>query len=137
MIAKTHFVILPKSDEEYFLSQTELWSHIRSSLRPQLFHHLRGKVSCLCECSITKSCPTLLTCGFYGPPGSLCPWGCPCSNIGLGCHFLIQGSSQLRIEPRSAVSFALARGLFTIEPPGSVSRYLIAGNQICSRWLPY
>ena len=32
------------------------------------------------------------------------------------------------IEPGSPVSFALAGGLFIIEPPGSVSSYLIAGN---------
>ena len=32
------------------------------------------------------------------------------------------------IEPGSPVSFALAGGLFTTEPPGSVSSYVIAGN---------
>ena len=34
------------------------------------------------------------------PARLLCPWDFPGKNIGMGCHFLLQGSFQPRIEPR-------------------------------------
>ena len=51
-----------------------------------------------CVCSVTKSDLTLdclLLCGPE-PARLLGPWNAPGKNTGAGCHFLLQGSSQLR-----------------------------------------
>ena len=47
-------------------------------------------------CSVVQSCLTL--CNPYGlqPTRVLCPWDFPGKNTGVGCHCLLQGSSQLR-----------------------------------------
>ena len=51
----------------------------------------------------------------------LCPWDSPGSNIGVGCHFLLQGNlPDPGIEPASP---ALAGGFFTTEPSGSPLGY--------------
>ena len=49
-----------------------------------------------CICIPTQSCPTLFNPMDYSPPGSSCLWDSPGKNIGVGCHFLLQGiiSSQ-------------------------------------------
>ena len=39
----------------------------------------------------TQSCPTLCDLMDCSPPGSSCPWNFPGRNIGVGCHFLLQG----------------------------------------------
>ena len=41
-------------------------------------------------------CLTLFDPMDYSLPGLLCPWNLPGKNIGVGCHFLFQGSSQPR-----------------------------------------
>ena len=52
--------------------------------------------SCVHACSIAKSYPTI------GDPRGLlharllCSWNCPSKKTGVGCHFLLQGSSQPR-----------------------------------------
>ena len=38
-----------------------------------------------------KSCQTLCDLMDYSLPASLCPWDSPGKNIGVGCHFLLQG----------------------------------------------
>ena len=45
--------------------------------------------SCLCACPVAQSCPTL--CYPMESTRPLCPWGFPCKNIQVGCHFLLQG----------------------------------------------
>ena len=47
----------------------------------------------------------------------LCPGDCPGKNIGVRCHFLLQGNFQ-GIEPVSLSSPALAAGFFTTGKPG-------------------
>ena len=42
-------------------------------------------------CSVTQSCPTLCDPVDCSPPGSSCLWNFPGKNIGVGCHFLLQG----------------------------------------------
>ena len=44
--------------------------------------------SCLCACLVVQSCPTL--CYPMEPTSPLCPWGFPCKNTWVGCHFLLQ-----------------------------------------------
>ena len=44
--------------------------------------------SCLCACSVAQSCPTL--CYPMEPTSTLCPWGFPCKNTWVGCHFLLE-----------------------------------------------
>ena len=46
-----------------------------------------------CHCSlVAKSCcPTLCDPMDYSWPGSLCTWDFPCTNTGVGCHFLLHG----------------------------------------------
>jgi len=57
------------------------------------------------------------------PPGSSAQGDAPGKNIGVGCHFLLQGNlPDPGIEPPSLVSPALAGGFFTTsatwEAPG-------------------
>ena len=39
---------------------------------------------------VAQSCPTLWSHGLY-PAKLLCPWDFPGKNIGVGCHFFLQG----------------------------------------------
>ena len=56
-----------------------------------------------------QSCPT-----FCDPMVRLlCPWDSPGKNTGVGCHFLLHGSSQPRDRPLSLTSPALVGWLFT------------------------
>ena len=52
------------------------------------------------------------------PARLLCPWDSPGKNIGVGYHYLLQGSlPSPGIEPMSP---ALAGRFFTTEPPGKL-----------------
>ena len=42
-------------------------------------------------CLLAQSCPTLLWPRGLWPTRFLCPWDFPAKNIGMGCHFLLQG----------------------------------------------
>ena len=47
----------------------------------------------ICCCLVAKSCLTLTLFDpmAYAPPGSFWPWDFPSKNIGVDCHFLLQG----------------------------------------------
>ena len=47
-------------------------------------------------CLVSKSCLTLSQPRGLKPTRLLCPWDFPSKTIEVDCHFLIQGSSQLR-----------------------------------------
>ena len=49
---------------------------------------------------VTQSCPTLQPHGLQ-PTRLLCPWDFPGKDTGMGCHFLLRGSSEPGIEPGS------------------------------------
>ena len=49
----------------------------------------------------------------WGPPCSSCPWKSLGKNTGVGCHALLQETSDPGMEPRSLTSAALAGGFFT------------------------
>ena len=62
----------------------------------------------------------------YGPARFLCLWKFPGRNIGVGCHFLLQGIfSHPGIEPASLVSPALAGGYLISAPPGKPNNKII------------
>ena len=71
---------------------------------------------CVCVCVLTQSYPTLcdpMDCSL------LCPWDFPDENIGVGCHFLLQGIfPDPGIELVSLTSPALTGRFFTTAPPG-------------------
>ena len=48
-------------------------------------------VCCHYYCLVPKSCPTLLQPHGLWPARLFCPWNFPGRNIGVGCHFLLQG----------------------------------------------
>ena len=59
----------------------------------------------------------------------LCPRDFPVKNIGVGCHFLLQGDlPSPGIEPLSPVSPALAGRFFTTEPPGKPKMTILMIN---------
>ena len=60
------------------------------------------------SCLATQSCPTLLRPHGLWPAGVLCPWNSPGKNTGVGCHFLLQGSSQ----PRDRTHMSCIAGRF-------------------------
>ena len=51
---------------------------------------------CCCCGLFAILCPTLLQPHGLWPSRLLCPWNFPDKNTGVGCHFLLQGSSQPR-----------------------------------------
>ena len=68
--------------------------------------HLIGDVLCLDP----QSCPTLFNPMDCTPSGFSVHWDSPDKNPGMGCHALLQGSSQPREETQVSHS---AGGLFT------------------------
>ena len=63
---------------------------------PDEERHASNRISLrLCRCLVAQACPNL-----YNPMAwtarLLCPWDSPGMNTGVGCHFLLQGSSQPR-----------------------------------------
>ena len=73
--------------------------------------YLKAKNCCL----FAKSWPTLLQAPGLWPARLLCPWDFPSKNTGVGCHSLLQGIPDPRVELKSP---ALAGGFFTTESPG-------------------
>ena len=60
----------------------------RVNPRDQVWEAVVVKGGC---CLVAKSRPPLCD-----PTGLLCPWDFPGKNTGVGCHFLLQGSSRPR-----------------------------------------
>ena len=61
------------------------------------------------------------------PPGSSSSWSFPC-NIGVGCHFLLQGIFPTqRLNPWQTLE--LAGGFFTTAPPGPPRTYKYRRNK--------
>ena len=76
---------------------------------------------------VTQLCPAVCDPLDCSPPGSSCPWASPRKNTGVSCHFLLQGPTpgdlpSPGIEPILPASPALTGGLFTTEPPSSLTR---------------
>ena len=44
---------------------------------------------------VAQSCPTLCNTMDCSLARVLCPWNSPVKNIGMGCHFLLQGRSYI------------------------------------------
>ena len=72
----------------------------------------------LCACSVAQSCLTICDPMDCSSPRLLCPWDFPGKNIGVGCHFLLQGSSPPRDRTHVSAAPALAGRFFTTEPSG-------------------
>ena len=80
---------------------------------------------CICICMHAQLCPTLCDSVNCSLPGSPCPWDSPGKNLGMGCHFLLQGNHpHPRIKPMSPLSPALAGRFFTPVPPGKPNTYI-------------
>ena len=75
------------------LSSTPLLSHLPSFSFWTEWFRKEGYASLLwvCVCSVAQSCPTLCNPMDYSPSRLLCPWDFPGKNIGVSCHFLLQG----------------------------------------------
>ena len=63
---------------------------------------------------VAQSCLTV--CNPREPTSLLCPWGSPDKNTGVGCHFLLQGSSW----PRDQTCISCIAG----DPPGKPQHIL-------------
>ena len=53
--------------------------------------HFLNRLLMACYCLVTKSCQTLQWPHGLQPTGLLCSGDFPGKNIGVGCHFLLQG----------------------------------------------
>ena len=75
------------------LSSTPLLSHLPSFSFWTEWFRKEGYASLLwvCVCSVAQSCLTLCNPMDYSPSRLLCPWDFPGENIGVSCHFLLQG----------------------------------------------
>ena len=60
---------------------------------------------------VTKLCLNLMI-PWTVAPRLLCPWNFPCKNIGVSCHFLLQG---IFLTEGSGIT-CIAGGFFTTEP---------------------
>ena len=66
-------------------------------------------------CLVAQSCPTLCNSVDYSLSGSSVHGDSPSKNTEVGCHFLLQVSSQ----PRDQTQVSCTAGRFSItEPPG-------------------
>ena len=66
-------------------------------LLPLAYYMLHSR--CL-PAKLLQLCPTLWHCELQ-PARLLCPWDCPGKNIGVGCHFFLQGFFPTRgLNPR-------------------------------------
>ena len=65
---------------------------------------------CVCVCARVLGCFNPNSLQLYGlwPIRLHCPWDSPGKNTGVGCHFLLQGFSQLR--DRTYVSYVFSTG---------------------------
>ena len=72
--------------------------------------------SCMCPQSL-QLCLTLWYCGPQ-PTRLLCLWDFPSKNTGVGCHALLQGSSQPRDWISVSCTYCIAVRFFTTELPG-------------------
>ena len=52
----------------------------------------------------------------------LCPWDFPSKNTGVGCHFLLHGSSRLRDQPCLSGVSCIVPEFFTTEPLGKSNK---------------
>ena len=88
---------------------------------------------CLARAQHVLSCSVMSS--SLQPPGLqptrlFCPWDYPSKNIGIGCHFLLQGiflthGSNLHL----LCLLTMAGGFFTTEPPGKpceILRYTLS-----------
>jgi len=85
---------------------------------------MRTRVACLPECLVNKSRLTLCDPLDCSPPGSSVHGDSPGKSTEVGCHALLQGSSQPRIEPRSPT---LQMDYLPSEPPRKPIRTLERG----------
>ena len=71
-------------------SRTQLsgWTELNTPLTTNFFHYL---LACCYCCLVAKLCPTLCNSVDCSLSGSFCPWDFPGKNIGMGCHFFLQG----------------------------------------------
>ena len=82
-----------------FLTKWKQWANRRTSSASVPHKHLflsalrrRGLPSfAVCCCVVTKLCPTLCKPMDCSPARLLCPWDSPGDNMGVSCHFLLQG----------------------------------------------
>lgn len=67
--------------------------------------HKRTRAVCPhCCCSVAKARPALCKPVGGGPPGALCSQDCPGESTGVGCHSLLQESSQIKQWSRISCS---------------------------------
>ena len=71
---------------------------------------------CVCVCSVVSNS---LRSHVLHPTRLLCPWDFPGKNTGVGCHFLLQGTSQPGIKAASPVSTALQMDFLPLSHLGS------------------
>ena len=66
-------------------------------------------------CVCTQLCPPLCNLMHCSPPGFLCLWDFPGKNIGVGCHFLLQGIDSTHGSNPCLLHWQADS--FTTEPP--------------------
>ena len=79
--------------------------------RKALFTAKVGRPAAQLWCLASQSCPTLCNPMDCSPPGSSVHGIFPGRNMGVGCHFLLQGIFPAHIS-------CIAGRFFTAEPPG-------------------
>ena len=100
-------------------SRQEHWSGLPFP-SPRCLNTLCSMFTIYCYCLVAKLCVTLLQTHGLQLTRLLCLYDFPGKNIGMGCHFLLQGSSQPR--DRTHVSCTAGK-FFTAESPGKPHIY--------------
>ena len=73
--------------------------------------------SCMHACSVASVVSNSLRPHGLHPARLLCPWDSPGKDTGVGCHALLQGSSQPRDRTCVSCVSCIAGRIFTTEPP--------------------
>ena len=80
---------LHANSELYSIHTTE--KNLKQYIYIYIHTHTHTHIHNCCYCLVAKSCLTLCNPLNYRPTRLLCPWDFPGNNIGVGCHFLLQG----------------------------------------------
>ena len=101
-------------DSKHFLSNGPWTAFCLNSSHDELVQSSQRPNFLLHKCTNAQSCPTLLPQGLQ-PARLLCPWDYRSKNIGVGCHFLLQG-------------------IFPTQDRTRVSRISYTGREILCHW---
>ena len=127
--SKKIFTILSSSNH---VEQVELSLNLCGNAK-QYGHFEKHFGSYKCVCMLLSCVRLFLNPWMTAPPRLFCPWGFSGKNIGLGCHFLLQGIFQTQgSNLAGSINFSTDRRILYQRATREVKRHLtFMQNPIC------